>query len=552
MRTRREARGASGWEAAGGRRKARYLIACLLLLAGRAKAQESDAGVLRLHQGALEVGREVFRETGRVLEATTTIPLLNARIVSRIERTEAGRPAHVEERVYTLRTDSLQRTYTATQDGDTLRMTLTPTGGAPRAWSRAYAPDEIAVDQSLAPILRLLQRAPHQDRSWTLFVPNVDTVAEMRVTWRGDTADVTLGPQVFLAVLGADGRVQTADFPVGRVHYERFTGTDLPPLSGQTRPAPDYSAPAGAAWTAEEVRVPVRPVAGDTFSLGCTLTKPTAGGPRFPAAITLTGSGLQDRDENLWPLLRDYRLYRQVAERLARAGIAVLRCDDQGFGASRGPVDSATMTDFAADAAAQLAWLRARADIDPAKLAVIGHSEGGIVGPMVAAADPRLAALVMMAGTGKTMELVIRDQFVYPVEHAQGLTDQQRAAARAQALRAAEDLASSPIPYVRQARWYDPLPTARRVRSPVLILQGAVDRQVSAGQADTLAAAIRAAGNRDVTVRTFDRLNHLFLVSPSGTGAADEYASLNDAAVPNEVLDVLADWLAWRLVRRSR
>ena len=66
------------------------------------------------------------------------------------------------------------------------------------------------------------------------------------------------------------------------------------------------------------------------------------------------------------------------------------------------------------------------------------------------------------------------------------------------------------------------------------------------------ACLIRAAGNRDVTVHTFERLNHLFLVSPSGTGAADEYATLRDAALPREVLDTLADWLAWRLLRRSR
>ena len=75
----------------------------------------------------------------------------------------------------------------------------------------------------------------------------------------------------------------------------------------------------------------------------------------------------------------------------------------------------------------------------------------------------------------------------------------------------------------------------------------AVDRQVSAGQADTLATAFREGGNRDVTVRVFPGLNHLFVVSPSGTGATDEYASLRDVAVPREVLDVIAEWLIARL-----
>jgi uncharacterized protein len=106
-----------------------------------------------------------------------------------------------------------------------------------------------------------------------------------------------------------------------------------------------------------------------------------------------------------------------------------------------------------------------------------------------------------------------------------------------------------PLAYLVWAQDWDPLPTARRVRAPVLILQGALDRQVSAGQADTLAAAMRAAGNRDVTVRVFPRLNHLFLVSPTN-GAPSEYPALTDAAVPAEVLDTLAAWLRVRLATR--
>jgi len=101
-------------------------------------------------------------------------------------------------------------------------------------------------------------------------------------------------------------------------------------------------------------------------------------------------------------------------------------------------------------------------------------------------------------------------------------------------------------PWMKWFRAYDPLPTARRVRQPVLILQGDVDRQVSAGQADTLAAAMRAAGNRDVTERVFPHLNHLFLVSPTD-GSPSEYPALKDTAIGHDVLDTLADWLAQRL-----
>jgi dienelactone hydrolase len=530
------------------------LISVLLLvtIARIGAAQDADAGILRLYQGQTELGREVFSDNGRVLESTVSIPLLNVRIVSRLERTETGAPVRTEMRVYDFRADTLQRTYQAVLDRDSVRMTLATAGGQPRTWARAFTPDVIAADQNMSLYVWLVQHSRGRGRTWQVFLPNADSVFEMRLAWRGDSADVSVGPQSLVMVLGTDGRVESADVPVGRVRYERFRGaqiTDLPLMRGLIRPAPDYSAPADAPYSAEDVRVPVHPERGDTFSLGCTLTRPTGSAARAPAAITLTGSGLQDRDENLWPLLPAYHLYRQVADRLGRAGIAVLRCDDHGFGASGGSTDSVTMLTFAADAAAQLAYLRGRSDIDGARLAIIGHSEGGIVGPMVAAEDRQLAALVVMAGTGKNMRLVVRDQFLYPVEHAQGLTDMQRDTARAQALRNADEFVNSPLPYLRQAKDYDPLPTARRVRTPVLIVQGAVDRQVSAGQADTLAAAMRSGGNRDVTVRKFDGLNHLFLRSPSGTGAPDEYASLTDVALPADVLDTIATWLAARLRR---
>jgi uncharacterized protein len=100
-------------------------------------------------------------------------------------------------------------------------------------------------------------------------------------------------------------------------------------------------------------------------------------------------------------------------------------------------------------------------------------------------------------------------------------------------------------PWLRFWLDYDPLPMARRLRQPVLILQGETDRQVTAGQAHELAAAIREGGNRDVTVRVFLDVNHLFLRDPDG--APQAYAALGSMAVPEEVLGTLADWLTDRL-----
>jgi fermentation-respiration switch protein FrsA (DUF1100 family) len=133
------------------------------------------------------------------------------------------------------------------------------------------------------------------------------------------------------------------------------------------------------------------------------------------------------------------------------------------------------------------------------------------------------------------------------------LTEEVKAKARAEqqdAMRKAIDGdASAPelmrSPWMRYFLAYDPLPTIRKIRQPILILQGELDRQVTADQAEMLAKAAREAGNHDVTARVFPGLNHLFL--PAKTGAVSEYSSLGTNAIPDEVMKQLTDWLGEKL-----
>ena len=522
------------------------VVAAAAVAAPLTTEAQVDAGLFRLYQGQAEIGREVFRMDARTMESTVTIPMLGAHIRSRVDYGADGRAAGVSMEVVTIARDSLLRTYAARRDGDSLRLSLT--GAGSRRWSKWSDADAIMPDQSLAGFLRLVAGPRGVSRDAKAWLPNADSTFDARVTWRGDTADIALGPQRMAFIFGLDGRVARVRITPGAVHYERFTGdaAQLPPLPGHTRPTPDYTAPADAPYTAADVRVPVRPAQGDTFSLACTLTLPKAGGPRWPAAVTSTGSGQQDRDENLWPLLPEYRLFRQVAERLAQERIATLRCDDRAVGGSGGTLGTATTEDFAGDVAAQVAWLRTRADVDARRIAIVGHSEGGVIGPMVAARDAQLAAVVVLAGSAKTGREVLRDQFVGRVERDTSLAGERRAAALAMARQSMEAFIAA-APWTRWFADYDPRVTARRVRQPVLILHPVLDQQVSAGQADTLAVALREGGNRDVTVRKFAELNHLFLRSPSGTGDPQEYGSLKDAAIPADVLDAMAIWLRPRL-----
>jgi len=524
------------------------LAALWLTCAVTARGQQAvpDAGLLRWYQGTREIGRESFRRTPALFETETQIPMANLKLRYRSEYDAAGRLARFEAQAYGLRTDSLIRTYTLVVAGDTLRMRQVGGRPADTSWVKLARVDAMVPNNSFGAMLELAERAGPTGGSYVAFSPEANDTMRYTVTRAGDSLSITLGPLPMTAQLGPSGKVDRFDVAMQRLRVERWAGGDtIPPLEGAVRPTPDYSAPAGAPYTAEEVRVPVIATTGDTFSLGCTLTIPRGGRASYPALITITGSGLQDRDESLWPLVPGYRPFRQVAERVARQGIATLRCDDRGFGASHGDASRATSLNFAEDVCSELAWLQTHPGIDRARIALIGHSEGGIIAPIVAAMHPSLSGIVLMAGTAKNGVAVLEDQVRWPIESTPGLSPERRAELRAEAIRRIENDTTS-NPWLLFFRTYDPLTTARRVHVPVLILQGALDRQVSAGQADTLGAAIRANGNRDVTVRVFPGLNHLFLHSPTD-GSPTEYPSLTDTNVDRGVLDALAQWLTVRL-----
>jgi dipeptidyl aminopeptidase/acylaminoacyl peptidase len=255
--------------------------------------------------------------------------------------------------------------------------------------------------------------------------------------------------------------------------------------------------------------------------------------------VTITGSGPEDRDEES-TALKGYRPFRELADTLGRRGIAVLRLDDRGVnGSDLGP-RTATSQDFADDIRAGVAYLRTRPEIDPARVALVGHSEGGMIAPMIASTDPKLAAIVLMAGTASTGREVLHGQQLYAVDSMAHLTGAAREAALAQSSKATDSLAAS-TPWMKFFLEYDPSIVARRVKTPVLILQGATDRQVAPSEAEKLAAALRAGGNSHVTVRVFPQTNHLFVADATG---GFDYGKLPSLHVRPEVLGAIVDWLS--------
>jgi uncharacterized protein len=515
--------------------KASLLLAFPAVLA--AQQRPAFTGLYRLYQGGAEVGRERFERSGRVASMSVVVPIIGLKLDSRTAFDSTGAFQRFDAEAYNAAGDTLLGSYSVTANGVVLQTMSASKRTGQTTTGQAVGPVVGVIPAQSVAVVALLARRFARDTTVRMLLMGTDSVLPVTITHRGDSATVSFAG-VVATTLTTGGKAWPIDIPVQRVHADLWNGRDsIAPLAGLRRPVPDYSAPAGAAYTAEEVRIPIRSQQGDTFSLAGTLTLPIAAPRPVPVVVTITGSGQQLRDEDLWPLLPDYRPFRVIAQRLAVEGIGVLRLDDRGVGGSTG--SGGTTADFADDVKQEVAWLRHRPDVS--RVGLLGHSEGGAIAPLVARADATLAAIVLLAGPGKVGRAILVDQFRRPIETAPDLPDSARRAQLALVSQRVDQVVQS-SPWTRWFAAYDPLPTARAVRVPVLILQGALDRQVSAGQADTLAAAFRAGGNTDVTVKVYPGLNHLFLHT-DGDGSPTEYPTLKDTTLPAAVQDDIATWL---------
>ncbi len=351
-----------------------------------------------------------------------------------------------------------------------------------------------------------------------------------------DSAIVTIAGQSTRFAIDANGLITGGLLASQNVVITRVDGAAASKIAiGR----PDYGAPVGAPYRAEEVTVPT--TAGHVLT--GTLTIPSGAAKPVPAVVTITGSGQQDRDEYI-PLVPGFRLFRQVADTLGRRGIAVLRMDDRAINGSGGDVQKATSADFADDIRAGIAYLRTRPEIDGARIALVGHSEGGMIAPMVAATDPKLAGIALMAGPAYTGRRIIDFQLRNGVMGAEQIPAAGKDSAL-KAVRASFDSSASKQAWMQYFLAYDPVPTARKVKVPVLIMQGGTDQQVTPDQAPLLEQAFQRGGNKDVTMKVFVDRNHLFLQDPSGFPGG--YVKLKDGRIDGEVMGTLADWMVAHL-----
>lgn len=323
---------------------------------------------------------------------------------------------------------------------------------------------------------------------------------------------------------------------------------------------------------------------------------------RFPVAVLISGSGPQDRDETIL----GHKPFLVLADHLTRAGIAVLRFDERGVGESKGQYNNATTADFASDVWHAVQFLAQHPAIDARQIGLIGHSEGGIVAPMVAAKDPSIAWIVMLAGPGVNGEQILYSQGKLIVEAAGGSesdtlrqrilqevvfetmksiapeakidehvqpavdafikklkaalveggklksideavdfeTDDARTAI---AVLVRANMEQMHLPWFRFFATHEPGPVLEKVKCPVLALNGQRDVQVDPKlNLPKIEAALRAGGNTQIKTLELPELNHLFQTAT--TGALSEYESIEETFAPS-ALQVISDWILGQVKR---
>jgi uncharacterized protein len=370
----------------------------------------------------------------------------------------------------------------------------------------------------------------------------------------------------------------------GQIEGDKLTGAMSQAGQGLPLQLMRTSASAAPQKAAVRPQIPQRPYpykeetavfdnpAAPGVRLGCTLTAPNSGGPH-PGVVLIGGSGAEDRDLTG----AGHKTFLVLADHLTRKGIAVLRCDDRDFDKPVDAMRTSLVRDFASDVRAELAWLRARPEIDAKRVGLLGGSLGGVIAPVVASEDRDVAFVVMLAGLGVQAIDAMAEQramiaksegasaaeiaeirALWPDVHSRIRDAKDEAAAQA-VVRTA--LAKTPkawppvyptvelaagmmaSAFARDMYRYDPAPVFAQIKAPVLSVIGTLDVQVSAAQNN---AGLRKllTGHPDATMVDLPGVNHLF--QRAKTGAISEYAAVEESFAP-DALQLISSWMIKRV-----
>jgi pimeloyl-ACP methyl ester carboxylesterase len=318
------------------------------------------------------------------------------------------------------------------------------------------------------------------------------------------------------------------------------------------------------------------------ITLAGTLTLPPSEGT-FPAVLLLSGSGAQDRDEAAF----GHRPFLVLADYLTKRGIAVLRVDDRGVGGSTGNFDRATAMDYASDAMVCVTYLKNRKEIDPELIGLVGHSEGGMIAPMVVVQSPDIAFIVLIASPGmaikkmeyseqartlkakgagddliarnrgvqeslfavisqKTDGKAVKDEFASIItEFFKGLSEEERKitgiSEENRIVHIQDQFRRLHSPWFRYYLNYDPATVLKKVTCPVLAVNGEKDIQVRPKEnLEAITRALKTGGTKNYTIKELPGLNHL--LQTAETGNISEYGKIEETMSPT-ALKIIGDWI---------
>jgi uncharacterized protein len=317
----------------------------------------------------------------------------------------------------------------------------------------------------------------------------------------------------------------------------------------------------------------------DNITLSGSLTLPDTQGPH-PVAVLISGSGPQNRNSEIM----GHKPFLIIADHLTKQGIAVLRFDDRGVGASEGDFGAATSADFAKDVAAAVNYLKTRDDVDHAKIGLIGHSEGGLIAPIVAVNyAPDVNFIVLLAGPGISGDKILllqqeligkaagmSDEEIKIIKSINGeafkiIRSQKNDADLQKKLRAyasklyrklpnemknsgvgEDEFVSGQVsqlnnPWMLYFLRHEPEPYLRKITCPLLAINGENDLQVPADiNLKEIKRAVEKGGNKNVTTKKLPKLNHMF--QTCNTGSPNEYAGIEQTFAP-EALNEISEWI---------
>ncbi len=320
-------------------------------------------------------------------------------------------------------------------------------------------------------------------------------------------------------------------------------GPTTPPVVNNLQPNKDK-------YDEREVQV----FAGAAVTIGGTLTIPKGTG-KYPAVLLISGSGPQDRDWNAGSMITNSPAM-QIADRLAAAGFVVLRYDDRGVGKSTGEKVGATLGNLNSDAKALANFLKARPEVDPFRVVVCGHSEGGVIAPMVASSDPTIAGCIIIAGPSRPLDQIVIEQL-----NAQSTDERIPASDREAALKLLPqmtDIISKAkagergivngisLAWLREHMNHDPLATIKMLRKPLLIVQGLDDLMVLSRNAAELEKAAKDAGV-DTTVELIPRMTHILTQFPIDN---PDFDANNPSAMVSKVFDAMINWMNAKIAKK--